>query len=59
MSHIYTKKAEKSLKKTIDQLELRTLSKMFQKIMFPQISAFFDNVFSKYQGGFWKGYSTL
>ena len=26
--------------------------------MFAQISTLFDNVFSKYQCGFWKGYST-
>ena len=35
-----------------------TLSKMFERIMFVQISASFDNVFSKYQCGFRKGYST-
>ena len=27
-------------------------------IMFVQISAFLDNIFSKYQCEFWKGYST-
>ena len=37
---------------------LPTLSKMFERIMFVQISASFDNVFSKYQCGFRKGYST-
>ena len=35
-----------------------TLSKMFERIMFVQISASFDNVFSKNQCGFRKGYST-
>ena len=37
---------------------LPTLSKMFESIMFLQISASFVNVFSKYQCGFRKGYST-
>ena len=37
---------------------LPTLSKVFERIMFVQISAFFDNVFSKYQCGFAKDYST-
>ena len=37
---------------------LPTLSKMFESIMFVQIFASFDNVFSKYQCGFRKGYST-
>ena len=37
---------------------LPTLSKMFKRIMFVQISASFDNVSSKYQCGFRKGYST-
>ena len=32
--------------------------KVFESIKFAQISAFFDNVFSKYQCGFWKGYYT-
>ena len=35
---------------------LPTLSKIFE-MMFAQISAFFDYVFSKYQYGFRKGYS--
>ena len=33
---------------------LPTLSKMFERIMFVQVSASFDNVFSKYQCGFGK-----
>ena len=37
---------------------LPALSKMFERIMFVQIFASFDNVFSKYQYGFRKGYST-
>ena len=35
-----------------------TLSKIFERIMLVQISASFDNVFSKYQCRFRKGYST-
>ena len=37
---------------------LPTLSKIFEMIMFAQVSAFFDYVFSKYQCRFRKGYST-
>ena len=37
---------------------LPTFSKIFKRIKFAQISRFFDNVFSKYQCGFWKGYRT-
>ena len=35
---------------------LPTLSKIFESLRFAQISAFFDNVFSKYQCAFWRGY---
>ena len=35
-----------------------TLPKMFERIMFVQVSASFDNVFSKYQCRFQKGYNT-
>ena len=37
---------------------LQTLSKCFEKCMFSQMSAYFDEIFSKYQYGFRKGYST-
>ena len=37
---------------------LSTLSKIFEMIMFAQISTFLDYVFSRYQCGFRKGYST-
>ena len=37
---------------------LPTLSKMFERIMFVQLSASFENVCSKYQCGFRKDYST-
>ena len=35
-----------------------TLSKCFEKCMFIQMSAYFDEIFSKYQNGFRKGYNT-
>ena len=48
------KKGRKELKEDNRSVSiLPTLSKMFA-----QISAFFEYVFSKYQCGFWKGYST-
>ena len=37
---------------------LPTLSKIFEKCMFAQMSTFFDNIFSNQQRGFRKGYST-
>ena len=37
---------------------LPTLSKCFENCMFSQVSAYFDETFSKYQYGFKKGYST-
>ena len=37
---------------------LPTLSKCFEKCMFSQMSAYFDEIFSKYQYGFRKGYSS-
>ena len=53
------KKGMKELKEDYRSVSIiPTLSKMFERIMFVQISASFDNVFSKYQCGFRKGYST-
>ena len=53
------KKGRKELKEDYRSINiLPTLSKMFERIMFAQIPVFFDNVFSKYQCGFWKGSST-
>ena len=53
------KKGMKELKEDYRSVSiLPTLSKMFGRIMFVQISASFDNVFTKYQCGFPKGYST-
>ena len=37
---------------------LLTLSKIFEKCMFAQMSTFFDNIFLNQQYGFRKGYST-
>ena len=53
------KKGRKELKEDYKSVSiLPTLSKLLERIMFAQISAFLDNVFSKYQRGFQKGYST-
>ena len=37
---------------------LSNLSKIFEKCIFEQMSRFFENIFSKYQCGFRKGFST-
>ena len=37
---------------------LLNISKIFEKYMFEQMSHFFENIFSKYQGGFRKGFRT-
>ena len=53
------KKGRKELKEDNRSVRiLPTLSKIFEMIMLAQISAFFDYVFSKYQCGFRKGFST-
>ena len=53
------KKGMKELKEEYRSVSIiPTLSKMFERTMFVQISASFDNVFSKYQCVFRKGYST-
>ena len=36
---------------------LPNLSKIFENILYDQISSFFENIFSKYQTGFRKGFS--
>ena len=36
---------------------LRNLSKIFENVLYDQISSFFENIFSKYQTGFRKGFS--
>ena len=53
------KKGMEELKEDSRSVSIRpTLSKMFDRIMFVQISASFDNVFSKYQCRFREGYCT-
>ena len=53
------KKGMKELKEDYRSVSiLPTLLKIFERIMFVQISASFDNIFSNYQCGFRKGYRT-
>ena len=53
------KKCNKSLKENYRPVSiLPTLSKVFERSMFKQMSSFFDDIFSKYQYGFRKGFST-
>ena len=59
MLHPYTKKEKKDKKENYRPVSiLPTLSKCFEKCIFSQMSAYFDEIFSKYQYGFRKGYST-
>ena len=53
------KKGRRKLKEDYRSVSilLLILSKLFERMTFTQISAFLDNVFSKCQCGFWKGYS--
>ena len=53
------KKCNKSLKENYRPVSiLPILSKVFERSMFKQMSSFFDDIFSKYQYGFRKGFST-
>ena len=53
------KKGRKDMKENFRPVSiLPTLSKIFEKCMFAQMSTFFDNIFSNEQCGFLKGYST-
>ena len=53
------KKCNKSLKEKYRPVSiLPILSKVFERSMFKRMSSFFDNIFSKYQYGFRKGFST-
>ena len=53
------KNCNKSLKENYKPVSiLPTLSKVFERSMFKQMSSFFDDIFSKYQYGFRKGFST-
>ena len=54
MRHFSTKK-ERKIEKIIVSI-LPILSKCFEKCMFGQMSASFDEIFSKNQDGFRKGY---
>ena len=52
------KKGSKTLKDNYRPISiLSNVSKIFERPIFKQISAFFDNIFSTYQCGFRKGYS--
>ena len=52
------KKGSKTLKDNYRPISiLPNVSKIFERPIFKQISAFFDNIFSTYQCGFRKGYS--
>ena len=53
------KKCNKSLKENYRPVSiLSILSKVFERSMFKQMSSFFDEIFSKYQYGLRKGFST-
>ena len=53
------KKCNKSLKENYRPvIILSILSKVFERSIFKQMSSFFDDIFSKYQYGFRKGFST-
>ena len=53
------KKGKKDIKGNYRPVSiLPNLSKIFEKCMFEQMSQFFENIFSKYQCGFQKGFST-
>ena len=53
------KKGRKDIKENFRPVSiLPTLSKTFEKCISAQMSTFFDNIFSKQQRGFRKGYST-
>ena len=52
-------KCSKSFKENYRPVSiLPILSKVFERSMFKQMSSFFYNIFSKYQYGFRKGFST-
>ena len=59
ISPLSTKKSKKDIKGNYRPVSiLRNLSKIFEKCMFEQMSQFFKDIFSKYQCGFRKGFST-
>ena len=56
---LHTKKGKKDIKGNYRPVGIPpNLSKVFEKLMFTQMSQFFQNTFSKYQCGFRKGFST-
>ena len=53
------KKGSKNLKDNYRPISiLKNISKVYERIMFKQIVKFIDPYLSKFQCGFWKGYST-
>ena len=53
------KKGKKDMKENYRPVSiLPNLSKIFEKLVFKEMSQFFDKIFSKYQCGFRKGFST-
>ena len=53
------KKAERSSKVNYRSISiLPTLSKVYERLLYPQIYGYFDDIFSKFLCGFRKGYST-
>ena len=59
MQHHRIQKRNKSLQENYRPVSiLPILSKVFARSMFKQMSSFFDDIFSKYQYGFRKGFST-
>ena len=56
--HLYIKR-EKTLKESYTPVSiLPNLSKIYEKIMFTQLTKFFETIFSRYQSGFPEGFST-
>ena len=59
ISPLCTKKVKKDIKGDYRPVSiLPNLSKIFEKCIFKQMSQFLENIFSKYQYGFRKGFST-
>ena len=53
------KRGSKNLKRNYQPISiLKNISKLYERVMFKQVGDFMENVFSKFQYGFRKGYST-
>lgn len=53
------KKASRNLKNNYRPISILSITcKIFEKLTRKQISNYFGNIFSKFQCGFWKGFST-